>query len=303
MDWATQNVSISERNYKRQTGTLVLPHGSEGGTIHVTIKDNPEWNVEAMMRLELTAARNIPKLGQKVEAAEEKKPVLGEPTRAAIYVLNDDKFPQGVEAKEHASGTFTFLNQLRLIHAFFAHFRVVLGPITLWGLFLKVQSTISWILVELLMLRTLEHGIPKGSDVELVLLGVAYLLNWLFSYVCDDAFRKLKLGGKALNKLRENLIYTAVQLSDAEANNFPPGRIAAIVEKEVRHAIDYAFMRCFVLWEGMIRCVCLFAWACVRTCRKQGVDAYVWLHSVRMCAFGCVRGIVHSEWVGMDMTT
>ena len=121
------------------------------------------------------------------------------------------------------------------------HFRVVLGPITLWGLFLKVQSTISWILVELLMLRTLEHGIPKGSDVELVLLGVAYLLNWLFSYVCDDAFRKLKLGGKALMRLRTNMFDTMLQFTPASQLDFPTGKVSKIMESQVDDALTASF--------------------------------------------------------------
>jgi hypothetical protein len=238
MTYQTINVNVAPESYIESSGTLVILDGQFKTSFTLAIKDNPEWNVESLLDVELKVVRG--------------ECDLGDLYKARVVILNDDEFPQGVDDFDGWKLTWGFL----------MHNYHHLKTETHLGLVYKLAPGVCFLLQKLITSYVLNDVLTDKDKATAPLAGacVLFLLTFVLGMVADRQFVKLKLDGKAALALRTAMMSTMVQFTPEAEEEFDTGRVLKIADEQTSFAIRKTWSAIFELFENVIQLVvmCVF---------------------------------------------
>lgn len=238
--WHTINFSVSPSSYKAQQGEVAFAPGVREVSFDIVIHDDPAWNPETIMFVELDEPSGNAELG-------------GDLRRATVVVLNFETFPRSlpVETLEKRGAEWA------VIKSFMLHNYAGLRRATHKGLLLKLYPGIRFVVNQYIILFLVsmftecladhpEDGCLEGTRMDqLTTVGCAWVTNFALHHWCDYEFRRLKLSGQATMALRSSVLNQVIHI--AEDKSFSTGMIESILETQVVHAIERTWAAAFKL--------------------------------------------------------
>jgi len=261
--WTSDNGTIGEGSYHYQEGTITFEPGQMKTPLMLKVFDNPNWSTEGLQFIMLT---------KPAEDDTTATWVAGELWRTSVVILNDDPFPQGVEDPEDQAAT---------IKGFIAHFLHALKKESNWGFLYMLYPGINFIVNQIIILNLMNmfkatnDGTACGSDDDtcvmvdgtsystapttdqaggktvLYMCAFFYVVNFALNHWFNRKFRHLKLGGKAMKNMRENMMTTMLSFSPHSQEHFPTGKVSKIMESQVENAVATTWAAVFKL-EGAL---------------------------------------------------
>lgn len=176
--------------------------------------------------------------------------------------LNFDQFPNGEK---------DFENERKVILGFLKHNYHMFKHKVHLGILLRLVPGISFVIYQLItqyLLKTVSLALlqkENNNKIDQVhfdninLLGSIYLCNFIFSYLCDYCFFKLRLGSCVKLSLRSMCVDTVIQLTQNEIdNNFDIGKIIKTNDKYVDIAVHTSWINFFNFLENIIKLLFMF---------------------------------------------
>ena len=159
-------------------------------------------------------------------------------------LINGDIFPAGVDPNDPDHPP----NRMRIALAFQKHLFEVMPHHSIAALVLNVWPAVAFC-VDLYLMITFVNDVTTytdraHSDTNLQ-YGLVYLFNWVALTLSERFAMKLKLGGRAIKKLRLAIAMTMVQLSDKAQHNFDMGDIPKTMNADVHHAVSLVWLNAF----------------------------------------------------------
>lgn len=228
MHWRTHNKTMSAFSYHHRSGEVTVPAGSRVAPLTVKFKDNPVWNHEAIITVELKVIKG--------------KANLGELKITTIVVLNEDSFPACAygaidpfnpfnHAKCPEVGTYV------LVRAFLDQTWEWLHEDGKWGIFYSFFPGITSIVDQLVIMFTINIAIKDEDRQTLGFLVGAFVGSFCIRLWSRNQRRELRLGGKATQKLRQAVFDTMLQFTAPSQDRFPGAAVTTVLSRDV-HVVN-----------------------------------------------------------------
>jgi hypothetical protein len=184
----------------------------------------------------------------------------------------------GTDQPNRAAALF---DQAATIKGFIAHFLHALKKESKWGFLYMLYPGINFIVNQIIILNLMNmfkatnDGTACGSDDDtcvdqdgtsystapttdiaggktvLYMCAFFYVINFALNHWFNRKFRHLKLGGKAMKNMRENMMTTMLSFSPHSQEHFPTGKVSKIMESQVENAVATTWAAVFKL-EGAL---------------------------------------------------
>lgn len=231
----TIDVNVGAECYVPSSGTLKLAENQFQTSFTIPIQDNPQWNVESLLDVELMVTHG---------SAD-----LGDLYKARVVILNDDVFPQGVDD----------FDGWKLTRGFIVHNYNYLQRETHLGLIFKMAPGLCFLFQKLITSYVLNDVLIDKDSASLLGACGLFLLTFAVGLVADREYTKLKLDGKAALALRTAMMSTMVQFTPAAEEAFDTGRVLKIADEQTAFAIRKSWTAIFVLFEKVIQLLIMCA--------------------------------------------
>lgn len=259
-DWRLENGNIHPKYFntleREMCGKVKFQEGETEVTMAAPIVNDPTWNMDAFyyVTLQPETIRTTPSI----------KAVVGRIDKVSVYQLNKNNFP--ADAPEDAS--------LRvLVKCFLWHNFTELPRATAVGVLLMLYGGLDYDAKSKLLETTVNcisqptcqyFGIDLGSDQATPVIWIAVISGVLFvlAFLRERAFRRLRLGGKTMRRLRSNLFNKMMQLAAKDLDAYDQGDVPKIIDTEVRHCINHVWLEAFNLLESCSKLISQFALMC-----------------------------------------
>jgi len=262
VEWKLVNLNLMDDAFKEQGAKITMKPNVAEYEFEIEIIDNPYWNVEGMMDIELSVFKG--------------KADVGDLNCATIVVLNDDTFPMNIQIKPEER---LFLkNQFKMVYAFIEHNYHILKTEFWWCCAYKLVPALCWLVGNILMLDTLKimelcqkdtstpskdtWSYVKGDDDDdpsgdciagsimwVWILAICYIINHGIAFTVDCSIGDLKLGGKATRTLRTDIFAVMLQFTPESNSKFDTGKVMKIMENQTEAAVKLTWLNVFTLVE------------------------------------------------------
>mmetsp|Transcript_44686 Transcript_44686/g.127500 ORF Transcript_44686/g.127500 Transcript_44686/m.127500 type:complete len:1035 (+) Transcript_44686:141-3245(+) len=227
-----------------RNGYALFEPGMKSVDIELPVVDDPTWNVETVYSVQIVPDSFTP------EDADVNV-VLGRNSRISVYIVNADIFPANVPDTapwaKHVVG-------------FWRHNAAEIPSETLKGILLSLYVGVHAFLSAGVSKMIIDCGLevsgtctilgitfPNIGWQTIVCLAAAQVFLFALMHLRMRTFRLLRLQGKALRKLRANMVSTMLQLVFEARDAYDQGDIPKTIDTAVRKSIDQVWMNGFVL--------------------------------------------------------
>jgi len=269
--WGIENGNVVPKIFDKLTrsGVVEFQPGCSIASIEIDIPQDPTWNAESVYFVYLDDDKEQ-------NSQNGVQVVLGEASQVNVYSVNMNSFPANVygsfdihkhdedpgsslsAASASGDGAPSFTT---LAAGFVRHNYTEIPEETIYGFLLCLIppllfyiSQVNFALLVNCVLAAENSCTVGGVDLAGV-NDIAYTLTGIFvtvkigvvlvGYITEVLFRRRKLGGKAVVKLRGNVFTTMLQMSDTYKGNFDEGDTAKILDTGVQNAVDLVWMKAF----------------------------------------------------------
>lgn len=275
VSWKTRSRNVDTDTYLFQEGLVEFPAGVAKSEILLKLVDNTEWSPDEHLEVHLfNPSENLV--------------FVDELTYTTVVILNDDKFPHGLnpnQMKKDKQGVLTDEfehGQINILFHFLMHNYDLFRTETHKALLLLVYPSVSWsietfIVWFVISLSTVvgtgpiykaheAQGLNKYENIDmsaralLILLGIIWFVNTLIEQHLNHCLAELRLGGKAKKKLRSAILSMSLELTEKNAENFSSGRVSSIVDAQVSEAVHKGWLAAFHVYMSILKCLMGIAW-------------------------------------------
>jgi hypothetical protein len=191
-------------------------------------------------------------------------------------------------------------NENKVVIGFIKHNYRLFKSKVHWGLVLRTVPGFSFVINQFItqyLLKTVTLALSQKDNKDTLpqhhfdyinLLGVAYIANFLFSYLCDYIFATLRLGGCVSLSLRSMCVDTVIQLSSTEIEEFDVGRIIKTSDKDVDVAIKTSWIAGFNLCGSLIKLLFMISFLCYTTNDQANLSNKPSINWLMIIPFGLI---------------